>query len=68
MDSANVTSFSTLVVQARDVAGHIPSQLESVLQAVLGASIWNILFTLLAMAVVYDQCRTPFWIVSNAYR
>ena len=56
----NTTSFTTIVATARDAAGTLPSQLEPVLQALLGASIWNVLFTLLAIAVVYDQCmRCP---------
>ncbi len=52
---ANATSFTSQLAQVRYAAVAVPSLLEPLVDAVSRASIWTVLFTLLAVAVVYDQ-------------
>ncbi|ROW02277.1 hypothetical protein VSDG_02578 [Cytospora chrysosperma] len=52
---ANATSFTSPLANAQHGSINVPPQLEYVVDAVSHASIWTVLWTLLAIAVVYDQ-------------
>jgi C-22 sterol desaturase len=53
--SVNATSFTSPLAQAGFASGSLPPQVEYVLETVANASVWTWVFTLLAMAVAYDQ-------------
>lgn len=52
---ANSTSFSSPLASPQNVNVNIPLQLEYVVDAISHASFWTVLWTVLAVAVVYDQ-------------
>lgn len=51
----NSTSFSSPLASPQNVNVNIPVQLEYVVDAISHASFWTVLWTVLAVAVVYDQ-------------
>lgn len=53
--ATNATSFTSPLATIKYGAVPVPPQLEYVFEIVANASIWQILVTLLALAVVYDQ-------------
>ncbi|CAK7198787.1 RNA polymerase C-22 sterol desaturase [Sporothrix eucalyptigena] len=55
METTNATSFASPLANAKYVASALPAQFEPVINAIANASIWQILLTLLAAAVLYDQ-------------
>lgn len=58
MDS-NTTTFTSVLANANAKLGNvnIPPQVDYVIERVTNASAWTILFTLLAIAVAYDQSK-----------
>jgi hypothetical protein len=54
MDAAN-TTFTSVLAHAKLGNVNIPPQVDYVIDAVSNASIWTILGTLFALAVLYDQ-------------
>lgn len=54
--SVNATSFSSPLANAKYAASGIPAQLEPVMEAISQMGIWTVALTILAVAVVYDQC------------
>ena len=51
----NATSFTSPLANAKYGSVNVPPQVEYIIDAVSNASGWTILFTLLAVAVAYDQ-------------
>lgn len=51
----NITSFTSPLANA-NFGGNVPPQVEFFLGALKGVTFWTGLWTLLALAVVYDQC------------
>lgn len=51
----NSTSFASPLANPQNGNLNIPVQLEYVVDAISHASIWTVLWTVLAIAVVYDQ-------------
>lgn len=51
----NTTSFTSPLVNAVYGAGAMAPQLGPLLDALARVSVWTVLFTLLAVAVAYDQ-------------
>lgn len=51
----NTTSFTSPLANA-NFGGNVPPQVEYLLDALKGVTFWTGLWTLLALAVVYDQC------------
>lgn len=58
----NTTSFTSPLANAQYGSINVPPQVEYVVDAISHASIWTVLWTLLALAVVYDQSAS-----ANAY-
>lgn len=58
--ASNATAFTSPLASVKYGAANIPPQVEYVVNVVSNtisnASIWQILLTALAVAVVYDQC------------
>lgn len=52
---ATINAMVSPLASAKYVAGALPTQFEPVVNAIANASAWQIFFTLLAAAVVYDQ-------------
>lgn len=52
----NTTSFTSPLANA-NFGGSVPPQVEFFLDALKGVTFWTGLWTVLALAVVYDQCR-----------
>lgn len=52
----NATSFTSPLATVRYGAVNLPSQLDYVVDAVSKASAWQIVLTVLALLVAYDQC------------
>lgn len=52
---ANSTSFTSPLANPQNGNVNIPLQLEYVVDAISHASLWTVLWTVLAVAVVYDQ-------------
>jgi hypothetical protein len=55
----NATSFTSPLAE-RFAAISLPPQVDYVVEAVAAASFWTWAFTILAIAVAYDQCELPF--------
>lgn len=51
----NATSFTSPLANAQYGSINVPPQIEYVVDAISKASVWTVLWTLLAIAVVYDQ-------------
>lgn len=51
----NNTAFTSPLANA-NFGGSVPPQVEYLLDALKGITFWTGLWTLLALAVVYDQC------------
>lgn len=56
---ANTTSFTSPLANAQYGSINVPPQIEYVVDAVSHASLWTVFWTLLAIAVVYDQSASP---------
>lgn len=54
----NTTGFTSPLANA-NFGGNVPPQVELLLDALKGVTFWTGLWTLLALAVVYDQCTLP---------
>ncbi|KAK7734958.1 RNA polymerase C-22 sterol desaturase [Cytospora paraplurivora] len=52
---ANATSFTSPLANAQYGSINVPPQIEYVVDAISKASLWTVLWTLLAIAVAYDQ-------------
>jgi C-22 sterol desaturase len=52
----NATSFTSPLATVRYGAVNLPSQLDYVVDAVSNAGCWQIVLTVLALLVAYDQC------------
>ncbi|KAG7147474.1 Cytochrome 61 like protein [Verticillium longisporum] len=49
------TTFTSVLANAKFASVSIPPQVDSVIEAVSNASVWTIVFTVLALLVAYDQ-------------
>ena len=54
----NATSFTSPLATVRGAAANVPWQLDYVVDAVSNASGWQIVLTILALLVAYDQCTS----------
>lgn len=53
--AANATSFTSPLADFKLAAGTLPPQVDYVLDTIANASVMTWVFTLLALAVAYDQ-------------
>jgi hypothetical protein len=53
----NATSFASPLATVKQGAVNVPWQLDYVVDAVSNASAWQIVLTILALLVAYDQCE-----------
>lgn len=59
MDAANASEsgFTSILAGAKHASLNVPPQLDYVFDTIANVTLLQVLVTLLAMCVVYDQCR-----------
>lgn len=55
---SNATTFTSVLANAKLGNVNVPPQIDYMIETVTNASAWTILFTLLALAVAYDQSES----------
>lgn len=66
----NATSFASPLANVKYAAVNVPWQLDYVVDTVTNAKGWQIVLTILALLVAYDQCTylLPYWTEATTRR